>query len=92
VELPDSWGNLTLTDLFVNWNQMSALPNTFYNLTKLNRLNLTNAGPSFQLSNEICSMWRLEQLYIDQNTLNFGPRCLEIRARSNPRFSIFLGN
>ena len=92
VALPDSLGKLNLTDLFVNWNKLSALPFTFYNLSKLSRLNLTNAGPGFKLTDKICSMWRLEQLYIDQNTLNFGPRCLEIRARSNPRFTIFLEN
>lgn len=90
VSLPDSIGKLPLVELYVNWNQLTTVPNTFYDLRSLVTVNFAYAGPMFKLNEDICKMWRLETLFIDRASLNFQPRCLEIRSRSNPRFTIFL--
>jgi Leucine-rich repeat (LRR) protein len=86
--LPREIGTLNLTDLFINQNNLIALPNSFYDLTSIIRLNISNAGSALTLKEEFCKLRRIEQLIIDHNTLTFAPRCLEIRARSNPRFGI----
>lgn len=86
--LPKEIGTLPLTDLFINQNDLITLPNSFYDLTTIIRLNLSNAGSTLTLKDDICKLRRIEQLIIDYNTLTFAPRCIEIRARSNPRFNI----
>ena len=88
--LPNEIGVLNLTDLFINQNNIKKLPNSFYDLNTLIRLNISNAGSTLTLKKDICKLRRIEELIIDYNTLTFAPRCLEIRARSNPRFNITL--
>ncbi|HIP35682.1 MAG TPA: leucine-rich repeat domain-containing protein, partial [Crocinitomix sp.] len=88
--LPDSIGKLPLTNLFIHQNQINVLPDDFYDLTKLIRLNVSYAGSLFKFDQRICDMRRLEQLYIDIVTLNFSPRCLETRTRSNFRFNVII--
>ena len=79
-----------MVHLVIGPNQIKELPESFYELSKLNVLDLYQSGPEITISDKICQLWRLEVLYIDQFNLAFCPRCLEIRARSNPRFSIIL--
>jgi len=88
--LPNEIGTLNLTDLFINQNNLKVLPNSFYDLKSIIRLNISNSGNAITLKNEFCKLRRIEQLRIDINTLTFAPRYLELRARSNPRFSIIV--
>jgi len=66
------------------------LPPEFYTLTRMIVLDISYSGPQLQLETGICDFRRLETLIIDQATLNFAPRCLEIRANSLDRFSIII--
>ena len=90
IALPDSIHKIPLQELYINWNQLKTVPNNFYDIGSLITVNFAYAGPLFILKEDICKMRRLETLFIDRPTLNFQPRCLEIRSRSNPRFSVIL--
>jgi Leucine-rich repeat (LRR) protein len=92
IKLPEQIGNLPLTDLFIHYNQINELPESFYNLTHLVRLNVAFAGPMFKFDDRICDLKKLEQLFIDQTSLTFSPRCLQIKNNSNSRFTIYIIN
>jgi Leucine-rich repeat (LRR) protein len=89
--LPAEIGLLeNLDQLSLSRNNLTKLPDEFYNLTGLIYLDVSYAGPLFKLDPKICNFRLLETLVIDQGTLSFSPRCLEIRASSMGRFSIIL--
>lgn len=68
--LPQAIGKLALTDLFINQNQLKKIPQSFYDISSLIRLNISNAGHAITLKNDFCKLRRLEELIIDYN-LNF---------------------
>ena len=89
--LPNKIGNLrNLRHFVIGRNRLKTLPPEFYTLTGLIILDISFSGPKLVIEAGICDFRRLETLIIDQATLNFAPRCLEIRANSLDRFSIII--
>ncbi|MBK9192178.1 MAG: leucine-rich repeat domain-containing protein [Crocinitomicaceae bacterium] len=89
--LPNQIGKLeNLVHLVIGRNNLQTLPEEFYTLTGLIVLDISYAGPKLVIDPKICNFRLLETLYIDAGTLNFAPRCLEIRANSLTRFSIII--
>ena len=78
-----------LIELFIGWNDIRELPKSFYQLPHLNTLDMAYAGANIKIEYPICLMRSIETLYIDRNTLNFAPRCLEVRA-NGVRFNLIL--
>ena len=88
--LPNEIGQMTgLLEFIVGRNNLTVLPPEFYELTSLNVLDLSYSGPLLQLAYGICKMRSIETLYIDRNTLNFAPRCIEVRA-NGVRFTLVI--
>jgi Leucine-rich repeat (LRR) protein len=89
--LPPEIGKLlNLQHFVIGRNNLQALPAEFYTLTGMIVLDLSYSGPMLKLGEDICNFRRLETLIIDQGTLSFAPRCLEVRANSLDRFSIII--
>lgn len=75
--LPASIGSCeNLQFVYLNRNNLVGLPGTFGELRKLRELYIANAGPSFELPQELCKLRLLEILEIDNNVIM--PACLYV--------------
>jgi Leucine-rich repeat (LRR) protein len=73
--IPATIGNCeNLQFIYLNRNNLVGLPGSFGKLRKLRELYVSNAGPSFELPQELCNLRLLEVLQIDENTII--PACL----------------
>ena len=75
--IPSSIGGCeNLQFVYLNRNNLVKLPGTFGDLKKLRELYVSDAGPSFELPQQLCDLRLLETIQIDQNIIM--PACLYV--------------